>query len=95
MKESEKDIERHLVKMCKLNGGMCIKLLSFHTVGLPDRLCLFAGAKIAFVELKTAGQKIRPIQKFMHDKLQAIGFSVEVIDSVEKVNSFIEKIILC
>ena len=50
MKESEKVVERKLVELCKLNGGMCIKLLSFHINGLPDRMCLFKPAKVIFVD---------------------------------------------
>lgn len=94
-KESEKVIEQKLVALCKLNGGMCIKLLSFHILGLPDRMCLFPKAKIVFVELKTTGEKPRKIQLFMIDKIKALGFRVEVIDSTEKVIELINDIILC
>lgn len=94
MKESEKIVERKLVEMCKLNGGMCIKLLSFHINGLPDRLCIFPKAKLVFVELKTTGEKPRKIQLFMHDKLRKMGFRVEVIDTVEKAIDLIEDIIV-
>lgn len=95
MKESEKVIEQYLVKLCKLNGGMCIKLLSFHIVGLPDRMCLFPKAKIAFVELKSTGQKPRPAQVFIHSKLRNLGFRVEIIDSAEQVDNFIDNILTC
>lgn len=95
VKESEKLVERKLVELCKLNGGMCLKLLSFHVIGLPDRLCLFPKAKIVFVELKTTGEKPRAIQLFMHNKLRALGFRVEVIDTVEQVVDLVESIILC
>lgn len=93
--DSEKAIEQKLVSLCKLNGGMCIKLLSFHNLGLPDRLCLFPKAKIAFVELKTTGEKPRKIQVFMINKIRALGFRVEVIDSIDKVIDFINDIIIC
>ena len=94
-KESEKLIERKLVEICKLNGGMCIKLLSFHVIGLPDRMCLFPKAKIVFVELKTTGEKPRPIQKFMHEKIRAFGFRVEVIDSTKGVTEMVQNILSC
>lgn len=95
MQTSEKVIERKLVELTKLNGGMCIKLLSFHTLGLPDRLCIFPKAKAVFVELKTTGQKPRPIQVFMHNKLRKLGFRVEVIDTVDNIPDLIEDIITC
>lgn len=72
---------------------MCIKLLCNHILGLPDRLCLFPGGKLAFVELKTTGEKPKRIQIFMHKKLRALGFRVEVIDTVEGVINFVDEMI--
>lgn len=92
--DSEKAIERKLVELTKANGGMCIKLLCDQLTGLPDRLCLFPNHRIAFVELKTTGRKPRRIQLYIHNKLRALGFRVEVIDTVERVNKFIEDIML-
>ena len=92
--DSEKIVERKLVEAVKSNGGMCIKLLCDQLIGLPDRMCLFPGHKIVFVELKTTGQKPKRIQMYMHKKLRALGFRVEVIDSVEDVINFIEDIML-
>src|SRR5574344_1686849 len=92
--ESEKVIERKLVELTKLNGGMCIKLLSFHIVGLPDRLCIFPKAKIVFIELKTTKQKPRPVQVFMQEKIRALGFRVETADTVEKVANIINDTIV-
>lgn len=90
--ESEKVIERKLVEAVKANGGMCIKLLCDNLLGLPDRMVLMPHSKIAFVELKTTGQKPRRIQVFMHNKLRNLGFRVEVIDTAEGVNNFINSI---
>lgn len=91
---SEKVIERKLVELVKLNGGMCIKLLCDQLIGLPDRMCLFPGHKIVFVELKTTGRKPKHIQAYMHNKLRALGFRVEVIDTVESVINFVDDIVL-
>lgn len=93
MIDSEKVIERKLVEAVKANGGMCIKLLCDQLTGLPDRMCLFPNHKIVFVELKTTGRKPKRIQLFIHDKLRALGFRVEVIDSIEGVEQFINNII--
>lgn len=92
--DSEKAIERKLVELTKANGGMCIKLLCDQLTGLPDRLCLFPNHRIAFVELKTTGRKPRRIQLYIHNKLRNLGFRVEVIDTVERINKFIEDIML-
>ena len=92
--DSEKDIERRLVELVKINNGMCIKLLCDQLIGLPDRLCLFPNHRIVFVETKTTGQKPRRIQAYMHKKLRALGFRVEVIDTIKGVEDFISSIIL-
>ena len=91
---SEKVIERKLVEAVKANSGMCIKLLCDNLLGLPDRMVLMPHGKIAFVELKTTGLKPRRIQVFMHEKLRALGFRVDVIDSVEDAINFVEDIML-
>lgn len=91
--DSEKLVERKLVELVKINNGMCIKLLCDQLIGLPDRLCLFPNHKMVFVETKTTGQKPRRIQAYMHKKLRVLGFRVEVIDSIEGVEQFINNII--
>ena len=92
--DSEKVVERKLVELVKINGGMCIKLLCDQLIGLPDRMCLFPGHKIVFVELKTTGRKPKRIQAYIHNKLRALGFRVEVIDTVESVINFVDDIVL-
>lgn len=90
--ESEKAIERKLVELVKANGGMCIKLLCDQLIGLPDRLCLFPNHRLAFIELKTTGKKPRKIQLYIHNRLRALGFRVEVIDTIKGVEQFINSI---
>ena len=92
--DSEKVVEHKLVELVKINGGMCIKLLCDQLIGLPDRMCLFPGHKIVFVELKTTGRKPKRIQAYMHNKLRALGFRVEVIDTVESIINFVDDIVL-
>lgn len=83
--DSEKRIERVLVEQVRLKGGMCIKLPSLHITGLPDRLCLFPGGKLVFVELKTTKQKPRKIQLIVHEQIRSRGFRVEIIDTLQGV----------
>ena len=85
--ESEKLLERKLCSKMEGLGGWCLKLLSAHITGLPDRLCLFSGGRILFVELKTTGKKPRKIQLFTHNKLRSLGFRVEVVDTSEQIES--------
>ena len=59
----EKQIEQKLVKAVKAEGGMCPKLVSPGTDGMPDRMVLLPQAHIGFVEVKAPGQKPRAIAK--------------------------------
>lgn len=88
-RDSEKYLERELVKRIELFGGKCIKLIPFNSDGIPDRLCLLPGGIIFFAELKSAGQKPRKLQLYWHRVLTKLGFNVYVIDSYEKLNSII------
>lgn len=90
--DSEKLVERKLVELVKARGGMCIKLLCDQLIGLPDRLCLFPNGEVVFVELKTTGRKPSRIQVFMHKKLRALGFRVEVIDTIQGVIDFVNNV---
>ena len=48
----EKTIEKKLVQAVKNEGGMCPKLVSPGTDGMPDRMVLLPEARIGFVEVK-------------------------------------------
>lgn len=91
MIESEKLIERKLIRRVKEIGGWCIKLLPTYISGIPDRLCLFPGSRLVFVETKTTGQKIRKIQEAIHSKLRSLGFEVLIIDSTKQIEELIQR----
>lgn len=91
-KDNEKIVERKLVEICKEYGALCIKLLTYQFTGLPDRMCLFPGGIIVFVELKSTGEKPRKIQLAVHKKLRELGFRVEVIDTIEDVENLVFEI---
>lgn len=86
MKESEKLIERKLVHNVEKKGGMCIKLLSKHLVGLPDRLCILPDGRIFFAELKSTGDKPRAIQLYRHKQIKDLGFEVFIVDKKEQID---------
>jgi len=89
MIESEKVLEKYLVSEVKSLGGWAVKLLSGLVTGLPDRLILLPGGVVAFVEVKTTGKKATPKQLAVHKALMKLGFRVEVLDSKEGINNFI------
>lgn len=89
MIESEKLLERKLRDSVKAAGGWCIKLITMHITGLPDRLCLLPGAKVVFAEVKGTGKKPTKIQEHVHGKLRKLGFTVMVIDSSVKIKELL------
>ena len=55
----EKQIEQALVKAVRKRGGIALKFVSPGMAGVPDRLVLFPGGRMAFVEVKAPGKKPR------------------------------------
>lgn len=87
-KESEKHLEADLVEGCKRRGGMAIKLTSQFHRGLPDRLVLLPWRTVAFVELKSTGEKRSALQEVAARQLEALGLRVFLIDSTEALMEF-------
>jgi len=88
----EKLIEQKLVRAVKAAGGIAVKLVSPGFDGMPDRLLLLPGAKIAFVEVKAMGCKPRPLQIRRHELLRALGFLVFVLDDERQIPSMLSEI---
>lgn len=88
----EKDIERKLTKAVKDMGGLAPKFVSPGFDGVPDRLVLLPEGKIAFVELKAEGKKLRPLQEKRKRQLQALGFSVFCIDHKDQIGGILDEI---
>ena len=89
----EKQVEQKLVQAVKLAGGMCPKLVSPGTDGMPDRMVLLPGCRIGFVEVKAPGAKPRPLQERRHEQLRELGFQVSVLDDPKQIPGIIEEIL--
>lgn len=88
----EKLTEQKLIRAVKAAGGIAVKLVSPGFDGMPDRLVLLPGAKIAFVEVKTMGCKPRPLQIRRHELLRALGFLVYVLDDERQIGGILNEI---
>lgn len=85
----EKDIERYLKKKVEKEKGLTYKFVSPGNVGVPDRIVFLKG-KVYFVEIKAPNKKPRPSQLVQFKKIQDQYEKVIVLDSIEKVDIFIE-----
>lgn len=76
----------------KKMGGMAVKFVSPGLDGVPDRIVLLPNKKMAFVELKAPGKKLRPLQEKRRSQLEALGFPVYVIDGAEQIGGVLDEI---
>lgn len=90
---SEKALEAELRERCKALGWMCIKLTSQYQRGLPDRLILMPGGRVCFAEIKTTGKKPTTLQRVTHERLRALGYRVEVVDTTERLDNLIVELL--
>ena len=88
----EKTLEQKFVKAVKAAGGVALKFASPGFDGVPDRLALLPGGRLAFVEVKAPGQKPRALQLARHEMLRRLGFQVHVLDDEGQIGGIIEEI---
>ena len=89
---TEKQIEQKLVKAVKAKGGLAPKFVSPGFDGVPDRIVLLPRGRIAFIELKAKGRKMRPLQVRRKRQLESLGFSVYCIDGPEQIGGILDEI---
>ena len=88
----ESVVERKLTTEVKKRGGLAVKFVSPGFDGVPDRLVLFPGGKVAFVELKAPGKKMRPLQVRRAGQLRMLGFRVYCIDRTDMIGGVLDEI---
>ena len=83
----EKEIERKLKVLVegKLRGK-CLKWVCPGWRGVPDRILLFPGGRVYFVELKRPkGGKVDPLQTWWKRRLEKLGFKVWHVYSADEL----------
>lgn len=88
----EKAIEQKFRKAVRESGGVAVKFTSPGLDGMPDRLALLPGGRMAFVEVKAPGKKPRPLQEARHRMLRRLGFLVYVLDDEGQIGGIIDEI---
>ena len=88
----EKQIEKKGGDYAKARGHLFYKFSSPSHAAVPDRLILapvplwlqpVIARYVRFVEYKRTGEKPTAPQTREHERLRALGFTVDVVDSVE------------
>jgi len=90
-KQSEKDVEAYLRKEMRKIGGEASKWLCPHHRGKPDRICEFPYGLVIFAEVKSEGEKPKPRQLREFKRMRERHQTVEILDTKQKVDAFIEK----
>ena len=88
----EKTLEQKFRAAVKAVGGVAVKFTSPGFDGVPDRLALLPGGRMAFVEVKAKGKKPRPLQLARHRLLRRLGFKVYVLDDESQIGGIIDEI---
>lgn len=87
---TEKAVEAYLKKSMKEAGGLCWKFVSPGIVGVPDRICIFPGGEVIFVELKAPGKVPSPMQYRRLADINSLNAEATWLASLEEVDVFIE-----
>jgi hypothetical protein len=95
MSTPESRVEKHFVERVKATGGFVRKLKWIGRNGAPDRIVWWhkhpaVSANPIFVELKRPKGKAAPHQVEEHMKMMSSGLRVFVLDTVEKVDAFVD-----
>lgn len=94
MSLSERYIETRFVLRVRANTNWVIEKLHFiSNTGAPDRVLFLPDGCTEFVEVKSAKGRLSKKQKWMHERLRALGHTVHVIDSREAANELFDDLI--
>lgn len=86
----ESKVENYLKKKVEKIGGKAYKWAPVGVTGVPDRMVLLPGGKVIFVELKAPGKKARKLQEYRAKQLNELGFQVECLDTIEKIDELLK-----
>jgi hypothetical protein len=92
MRKLESTVERKVAKWAKPNRKrfLFFKLTVPGMRGVPDRICLFPGGRVIFIEFKRPGEEPRKLQVRICERLQAFGFRVYTYDDADECIRMLE-----
>lgn len=90
----ESIVERIICDECMKRKGVCWKWISPGRRGVPDRICIFPGGRIVFVEVKRPDVKDgrSASQKKVFSILEGLGCTVRVCNSPQAFYDILEEL---
>lgn len=85
-KVRESSVEKYLVRRCEDRGWRCLKFDPKFCRGMPDRMIVLPGGRVAWAELKTDGGELSASQKYRMAWLRNQGHDVHVVWNKEQVD---------
>ena len=83
----EKAAREHMMSL----GGVCLKFTSPSTAGVPDRILSHPNCGVFFLEFKSPGKKLRPVQVQTCAALTKAGMRIYTdVDSIVKAKKIID-----
>jgi hypothetical protein len=89
MRESE--IERHFVWTVERMGGITYKFTSPGRKGVADRIACLPDGSTWFVELKTKGGRLSPLQKMFAADMAALNQRYACLWTKEQVDELLQR----
>ena len=87
----EKELEAKLVHAVRSRDGLCLKWVSPGASGVPDRIVLLPGGRIAFAELKRPrGGRVSALQRFWARVLTRLGFVCRLVRTDEDIAGLLD-----
>lgn len=87
----ERQLGRYIDDWAQANGISVVYFKIQAALGWPDRMVMWDGGHVMFVELKRPGEKPRPAQLHIHKILRNMGFIVEVHDNAREALDSIKR----
>ena len=87
----EKQIESYFVRRVKEHGGVAYKFVSPAHRGVADRVVCLPDGSTWFVELKTEGGRLSPLQQVFQSEMARLGQKYACLWSKEHVDEWIKE----
>ncbi len=89
---SEAQIESYLRKQVVSAKGECYKWTSPNVRGVFDRVCVFPGGDVWFVEVKAPDGRMSSLQERFYDRMAELGMKkIEIVWCKDDVDEFIKE----